>query len=244
MIATAIMAEMGNQVGKEPWPSLDWATWIFDQASFLLVISLIVGAISTVAIVWMGIAKEHHWDLARERAGQQIGQLFKHGEQLTKDAEQLRKETAEANARAFEAKLELEKFRAPRTISVAQAEILAEGLKQFAGTRFEFAAGNETEALSLVDAISDILTGIGWVARPSEATIVITRLSRPSVALAAEQGVSIQALPSATNEIAAGRALAVLLTQIGIASRFEWAAPGHSSKQFSPAVLIAVGKKP
>jgi sterol desaturase/sphingolipid hydroxylase (fatty acid hydroxylase superfamily) len=61
MMATAIMAEIANHAVKEPWPSLDWASWIFDRASFVLVGSLVIGVAATVAIVWMGIVKEHHW---------------------------------------------------------------------------------------------------------------------------------------------------------------------------------------
>lgn len=65
MVIMAIMAEIANHAGNEPWPSLDWASWIFDRASFVLIGSLIVGAAATVAMVWMGIVKEHHWDLLR-----------------------------------------------------------------------------------------------------------------------------------------------------------------------------------
>jgi len=75
MMVTAIMAEIANHATEEPWPSLDWASWIFDRASFVLVGSLVLGVAATVAIVWMGIVKEHHWDLARERAALVTAQL-------------------------------------------------------------------------------------------------------------------------------------------------------------------------
>jgi hypothetical protein len=51
MILSAIMAEMANHAEAHPWPSLEWAGWIFDRASFVLIASLIVGAMATVAIV-------------------------------------------------------------------------------------------------------------------------------------------------------------------------------------------------
>src|SRR5262245_27253894 len=103
MIASIAMAEIANHATEEPWPSLETASWLFDRASFVLFGSLVAGAAATAIIVWMGIVKEHHWDLARDKANEHIGQLFRDGEQLKKDAEQLRKDTAEANARAAEA---------------------------------------------------------------------------------------------------------------------------------------------
>jgi hypothetical protein len=38
-----MMAEAGIHQGKEPWLSLEWATSIFDRASVVLFISLVVG---------------------------------------------------------------------------------------------------------------------------------------------------------------------------------------------------------
>jgi hypothetical protein len=73
MTATVIMAEIANRAVREPWPSLEWASWIFDRASFVLVGSLVLGVAATVAIVWMGIVKEHHWDLARDAATKKSG---------------------------------------------------------------------------------------------------------------------------------------------------------------------------
>ena len=120
MIVSAIMAEIANHAETQPWPSLEWASWVFDRASFVLVGSLIIGASATIAIVWMGIVKEHHWDLARDGAAEQIASL-----QL---------ETAKANERAAEAtrqaraadlaRVRLEQKLAPRSLSPEQAEIV------------------------------------------------------------------------------------------------------------------------
>jgi hypothetical protein len=120
MIVSVIMAEIANHAENQPWPSLEWASWIFDRASFVLVGSLVIGASATIAIVWMGIVKEHHWDLARDGAAEQIALL-----QL---------ETAKANERAAEAtrqasdadlaRVRLEEKLAPRRLSPEQAEIV------------------------------------------------------------------------------------------------------------------------
>jgi hypothetical protein len=53
-----------------------------DSASFLLVGSLIIGAAATIAMVWMGIVKEHHWDLARELAATKINEEGEEVERL------------------------------------------------------------------------------------------------------------------------------------------------------------------
>jgi hypothetical protein len=192
MTAIAIMAEIGNHAGNEPWPSLDWASWIFDRASFVLVISLIFGLAATVAIVWMGIIKEHHWDLLREHAGakiaaveleaatsnERIATINNETARLSAEAESARaaiaganERAAKAEERAAEAKLELEKFRAPRSISNAARSQMADTLKKYAGTKFEFASGNDPESLSLVDAIEGILTSAGWVVVPSSSPL-------------------------------------------------------------------------
>jgi hypothetical protein len=50
---------------------------------------------------------------------------------LTADAEKARAEIAEANARAAEAQLALEQFKAPRQITDAQKDLIVEHLKPF-----------------------------------------------------------------------------------------------------------------
>jgi hypothetical protein len=55
--------------------------------------------------------------------------------ELVVQGDQLRKDTAEANARALEARAELEKFKAPRTLSAEQQARISEEMKPFAGTK-------------------------------------------------------------------------------------------------------------
>src|SRR5260370_22218949 len=70
MLIIAAIIEMANHAGNEPRPSLEVASKWFDRASIALALSLLVGFASTVVIIWLGIVKEHHWDLARERANE------------------------------------------------------------------------------------------------------------------------------------------------------------------------------
>ncbi|WP_316189400.1 hypothetical protein [Bradyrhizobium sp. SZCCHNS1054] len=76
------MNEIANHSGKEPWPPLDAAAWWFDKSSFVLACSLFVGFVATVVIIWMGIVKEHHWELLREQAALQINDQGKEVERL------------------------------------------------------------------------------------------------------------------------------------------------------------------
>jgi hypothetical protein len=81
------------------WPfaemSLSTATLVGTLANWGLLASLIAGVISTFLIVKTADVKEEHWDKLREASSERI---------------------AEANARALEAGLALEKFKAPRQL--------------------------------------------------------------------------------------------------------------------------------
>lgn len=91
-IVIMAIAEMANQVREELWPALDWASWIFHRAGFVLIASLVIGVIATGLIVWMGIVKEHHWDLARELSAKKIAELNNQTERLKAENLVLQKE--------------------------------------------------------------------------------------------------------------------------------------------------------
>jgi hypothetical protein len=169
MILIAIMAETANHAETQPWPSLEWAGWIFDRASFVLIGSLVVGAVATIAIVWMGIVKEHHWDLLRERSNEKVAGL----ELETANAKaalgaaqaDIAKSNArsdEANARALEAQLALEKFRRPRVLPVWKMSDFESALAPFAGTPFRLLAMNEPEAHLLAVRLAQALVRAKW----------------------------------------------------------------------------------
>jgi hypothetical protein len=103
-----------------------------------LVGSLLIGAGATIAIVWMGVVKEHHWDLAREKANQQIAALTVQAEQLRRDTAEANARAAEANAKAEEEKLarvKIEARIAPRGLSQAQQNELTEKMQIFRNQR-------------------------------------------------------------------------------------------------------------
>jgi hypothetical protein len=92
------------------WPfsemSLPMATLVGTIANWTLLASLLTGVISTFVIVKTADVKEEHWDRSRLEAQERIAGLAAQGERLRKDTE-------EARARALEAQLALERFRAP-----------------------------------------------------------------------------------------------------------------------------------
>ncbi len=177
MIEIALMADMAKQAGNEIWPSLDLASQWFDRASIGLSISLAIGLACTVVIVWLGIVKEHHWDLLRERANEKIATVeldaaksnaeaakaHERIAELSTQAEALRKDTAEANARASEAQLALERFKAPRLMSAEQEVRIRSKVRPFSGTPFDLSViPGDPEAVNFALQIAVVLEAEKW----------------------------------------------------------------------------------
>jgi hypothetical protein len=57
------------------WPSLETASRIADLANVSFIVSLVVGVVSTILIVWMASVKETHWDSERMASAERIAQL-------------------------------------------------------------------------------------------------------------------------------------------------------------------------
>jgi hypothetical protein len=131
----------GNQRGKLMWPpSLEAANQIGLWSNFFLICSLAVGVISTIGVVVTTSVKEGYWDSDRQHSAERIARL-------TTQADELRKDTAEANARAKEAELALEKLKRDRFV-IPRA--FGEQLKPFNGTEFDVSvASNDLEADNL-----------------------------------------------------------------------------------------------
>lgn len=130
------------------WPlSLESSTRIYDLANLGLIVSLVGGVISTVVIVWMGNIKEAHWDKERHESRERVAELGK--------------ETAEANKRAKEAELALEKFRAPRKFDPDRRAQFIETLKPFARTAYDVSTyGPDSVEFALH--IAEVLKDAAW----------------------------------------------------------------------------------
>ncbi len=152
MVATA-MSKMANHTGNEPWLSLESASWWFDKSSVVLAVSLLVGFVCTVIIIVTGTIKEHHWDLARERANERIALVNEETARLSVEAETARKETAQA-------KLELQQIRFPRSLDSEKLKLaLADIPAQFFEVLYN---QNAADGSSLAFQIFVTLNIAGW----------------------------------------------------------------------------------
>jgi len=157
--------------------------------------------------------------------------------------DQLRKDTAEANARALEARVELEKFKAPRTLSTVQRARISKKMKPFVGTLFDVASTNDGEPLGLVNAIEDMLGAADWKQKAWTSLVVITRNGKPSLGLSIETGISVQVEISQQSVLLeTAKALAEALVEEGIEARAEISPVAPNDNH--DAIHVVVGKKP
>lgn len=150
-MVVAAMSEIANHTGKEPWLSLETASWWFDKSSVVLAISLFVGFVCTVIIILTGIVKEHHWDIAREAANREIAGVNRETVRLTAD------------------NLALQTVLLPRSvgsIGVNQrppAETWFAGFERWAGIKVLIQViPGDAEAQNLANEIAIVLSKFGW----------------------------------------------------------------------------------
>jgi hypothetical protein len=153
--STAPMAPKTNQGETSLWPSLELASRISDFANIFFIVSLVVGVVSTIVIVWMAGVKEDWWDQDRRISAERIAEL-------TADADSSKADIAEANARAAEAQLALEKYKAPRTLTTEQQRAIEEALKPFAGQQYALSVAPGNEPAAFLCVLDGILTRAGW----------------------------------------------------------------------------------
>jgi hypothetical protein len=131
------------------WPSLEAANRIADLANIVFVCSLVIGLIATCIIIWMANVKEAHWDVAREASQMRITEL--------------NKETEQAKAESAKANLEIERIKAPRSISPeARTEILA-SLAPFKGEHIAVGLnGQDPESITFAEQLLGVVEASGW----------------------------------------------------------------------------------
>jgi hypothetical protein len=138
------------------WPSLATANHIADIANWFFIGSLVVGAVSTILIVWMAGVKEGYWEQDRRESGERIAGLATQGDQLRKD-------TAEANARAAEAQLALERYKAPRELTGDQQARIITALRKFAGQEYGITTfWDLKEPLAFAESLNKLFQIAGW----------------------------------------------------------------------------------
>jgi hypothetical protein len=216
------------------WPSLPAANHIADVANIFFIGSLVVGVVSTVLIVWMSGVKEAYWEKDRTESAERVASLVVQGDILRKD-------TAEANARASEAQLALERLKAPRSISGEQQAQLTALLKPFAGQEYSgMVAGSVPDARALWVMIDKVLTAANWVRMPPWGAAV----GEPpaGIPIAPSDGVTIFVPAADVAELApAAKTLASALAAFGIVT----VAAADSGPQTRPKIMVVeIGTKP
>jgi hypothetical protein len=121
------------------------------------------------------------------------------------ESDTAKKGAAEANARALEAQLALEKFKAPRVLADEEVQAIAEKLKPFSGQEFQIVTYWEMqEPLAFANQIYAALDLAGWK---------YIKLERATVMLGGTEGVQVWTHPNADEEVKkAADALTTALT--------------------------------
>jgi hypothetical protein len=127
------------------------------------------------------------------------------------ESDTAKKGAAEANARALEAQLALEKFKAPRVLTDEQVQQVADKLKQFGGQEFQIVTYWEMkEPLAFANRIYTPLDLAGWkYIKPESATFM----------LGGTEGVQIWRHPNADDRVQkAADALVAALNDADVAT--------------------------
>ena len=168
--------------------------------------------------------------------------------ELSSQAEGLKKDAAEANARATEAQLALEKLKTPRTLSEDQLSKLVEKLKKFSGTKFDAAViPGDPEAIIFLSHITAMLEKAGWVwvewmAPEGQLTFTYTIPSKPAIGQLGFFGVTLQINPAHDRALSApADALGLALIAEGIEATLD--VIDNASVPKRETVHIIVGKK-
>jgi hypothetical protein len=149
----------------------------------------------------------------------------------------------EANAQAEQAKLELEKFKAARSLSHEQQSRITSKLKPFAGTVFDAAHGpkGDPEPIVFLRFLEPTLLSAGWIAIPwTGGGETYTEVGMPTIGLTAVTNVLVDVHPDWWPKYgAAATALAAALVAEGIDAK----ADSERASVKSDAIHIRVGRK-
>jgi hypothetical protein len=177
------------------------------------------------------------------RANESSELLRKETARLSADAEASRAAIADANARAFEAKLALEQFKADRSLTEEQRARIVEKLKQFAGQSYILSGSADQEAIRFMRVLAPIFRDAGWQQLPSPSPITFPD-TNAGMNVAPEPGVRIQIAPSKVGDeyfMKLVVAVADAIASEGIAAEPRQAEELEATPN---AIQIRVGSKP
>ena len=191
-------------------------------------VTLISLGVAAIAAVFVGISTYAVINLQKVEAEDAKNDL----EKYKLDAGQ---KIAEAVARAAEANLELERLKAPRTLTAEQQLRITEKVKIFHGTTFEVITyPGEPEPVAFSSIIAGILVRAGWTLNPNNSHGSLLGLASGVVVVVGKQ--------AGAKAEQSGTVLLESITSEGVDARL-----GSASLQINPtsiAIQLQVGKKP
>jgi hypothetical protein len=198
---------------------------------------LIFAALVAVGVVGEAVLGLWHWKLDGRMRDLRRTESQIH----EKDLAQLARDTAEANARADEAKLELARLTTPRKFTLGQEHQLSDSLKRFAKTPFDFSVQTEPEPVALMAQLGEVLKTADWEWQPVGGPIVFQKPGMPNVGIVSLVGIEIQISESKRSDWeAAVIALRDGLNAAGIAAN----AMAINEGAPEGAIHIQIGQKP
>jgi hypothetical protein len=229
------------------WPfsemSLSTATLVGTAANWILLACLLGGVLSTFVIVKATDVKEEHWDNARRQSQERIAELTKETTRLSTEGDEARAAIAGANARALEAQVALEKFKAPRVLSAEQQAKIGEKLASFAGMTYDvgIVPKGDLEPLYLSRTIHAALTLAGWKQIAwTESGDVYSEAGIPAIGLTTVSNVIVDVHPDRWAKFGeAATALANSLAAEGI----DAIADSQPASINTDAIHIRIGRK-
>lgn len=201
---------------------------------------LVFGAIVAISLSIEAIFSVRHWILERQLRPLRVEQTRIHDAELAATQER----AASAEARAAEAQLALERFKAPRRLTQEQYDHFIAVMKSYAGTPFDLSVNPGPESQALMMQIASALEAAGWQWRAAESQSGLSinipgkPAASPNTSLV---GLGVEIDVSKVNEW--GHALSVLvgaLREADIQTIGNVATDGSASPN---AVHIYVGQK-
>lgn len=180
-----------------------------------MIISLVAGGITATALFVSGWVGYSLADIAQKDADariadarkdttaalERIAELNRETARLSADAESSRATVAEANARAAEAQLALEKLKTPRTLGHDRQQFVIAAVKRFRGQRYRAAISQGADdGLAFWESLYVTLEKAGWIYLPAGGPSIG---SPPAgIPIAAIPGVEIRFDPAKESELA------------------------------------------
>jgi hypothetical protein len=202
--------------------SSDTADRIFNLANILLIVGAVFALVGTITTIWTSGIRENY---ANERISK--NEL----------------ETAQANAQAAQAKLELAHFKAPRMLSSDAQTRISDQLKLYSGIAFDMGMGpkGDPEPLYLLRSIHSALSLAKWQHIPwTGGGEMYTEADMPSIGLTSVTNIIVDVSPSHWAKFGpAAKALASALNAEGIDTEAQSSATSINSD----AIHIRIGRK-